>query len=83
MVNNNTLTYQITREQVDDFKPGCRIPSCQLKVKWTSTEEPTDLIHTVKLLGAKEPFNFFSIALECWSLLEGKLLTISVFNFLG
>jgi len=48
--------------QVDRFVPGRRVPSCQLHVKWTGQQEqPVELVHRVKLQGAKEPFNFFMI----------------------
>ena len=50
------------RRQVDQFAPGQWVPSCQLYVKWTGQQEqPVELVHRVELLGAKEPFNFFSI----------------------
>ena len=55
---------QITKGQVDQFAPSCGVPSCHLYVKWTGKcEEPEELVHKVKLLGAKEPFNFFFIKL--------------------
>ena len=54
--------FQITKRQVDRFEPGRRVPSCQLYVKWTGhQEQPVELAHRVKLLGAKKPFNFFLI----------------------
>ena len=50
------------KRQVDQFAPGHWVPSCQLYVKWTrKQEQPEELVHRVKLVGAKEPFNFFSI----------------------
>ena len=56
------LIFQIMRRQVDQFAPGQWVPSCQLSVEWTKEQEnPTKLVHRVKLVGAKEPFNFFSI----------------------
>jgi len=34
-------------------------------VKWTGQQEqPVELVHRVKLLGAKEPFNFFMIRIQ-------------------
>ena len=54
------ITWQITKSQVDRFIPGGRVPSCQLYLKWTGQQEqPVELLHRVKLLGAKEPNNFF------------------------
>lgn len=51
---------QVTKHQVDQFVPGCQVPSCQLFVKWTGQQgPPVELAHSVDLLGVKEPFNFF------------------------
>ena len=53
---------QITKDQVDHFVPGSQVPSCQLYVEWTrQQEQPVQLMYRVKLLGAKEPNNFFLI----------------------
>ena len=53
---------QISKNQVDHFVPGSQVPSCQLYVEWTrQQEQPVQLMHRVKLLGAKEPNNFFLI----------------------
>jgi len=50
------------KRQVDQFAPGHWVPSCQLSVEWTrEQEQPIKLVHRVKLVMAKEPFNFFSI----------------------
>ena len=59
----NNYFIQITKCQVDQFVPGRRVPSCQLNVKriGQQAEQSVDLVHRVELLGAKEPFNFFSI----------------------
>ena len=55
---------QISKNQVDHFVPGSQLPSCQLYVEWTGQQErPMQLIYRVKLLGAKEPNNFFLIRL--------------------
>ena len=56
---------QITKEQVNNFVPNCEDPNyCQLNVKWIGQQEqPEELMHRVKLLGAKEPFDFFVIRL--------------------
>jgi len=57
------------RHQVDHFIPGHWVPSCQLSVEWTrEQEQPIKLVHRVKLVGAKEPFNFFSIQSPAMSL---------------
>ena len=46
--------------EVDTFKKGKRIPSCQL-IAECETERPTTLKHLVKLRGAKAPHNTFTI----------------------
>ena len=53
---------QITKFEIDRFVPGKRIPCCQLYVKWNGQQEQSaELLYSVKLLGAKEPSNFFYI----------------------
>ena len=49
---------------MDSFKPGQRIPSCQLTAGWTKENKPSQLIYKVTLEGAKEPSNFFHIVLD-------------------
>jgi len=50
--------------EVDCFVPGKRVPSCQLYVKRNRQQEQSDeLSYSIKLVGAKEPFNFFYICL--------------------
>jgi len=57
-----TFVKQITKNQVDRFVPGCRVPSCQLYVQWSGQQQqPMELVHRVDLLGAKQPYNFFFI----------------------
>jgi len=53
---------------VDSYKPGQGIPSCQLTAEWTNEGKPSRLIHKVTLEGAKEPFNYFRIVLDCNSI---------------
>ena len=61
------------KRQVDQFAPGHWVPSCQLYVKWTrKQEQPEELVHRMKLVGAKEPFNFFSIQSPAMSPPQGK-----------
>lgn len=52
---------QITKQQVNEFTPGQRIPCCQVQVKLEKDKKPVELEHKVKLLGAKKDFNFFTI----------------------
>ena len=64
MVSLKIFYVQITKDQVDYFVPGSQVPSCQLYVEWTKQQEqPVQLIHRVKLLGAKGPNNVFFIRL--------------------
>ena len=55
---------QITKQQVDSFSPGWRVPSCQLTAEWTKQSKPVQLTHKVILKGAKEPNNYFIIVLD-------------------
>ena len=55
------IEFQIEKREVDSFKEGKRIPSCQLMVKCDS-EQVTDLeLQPVNLKGAREPYNIFTI----------------------
>ena len=55
---------QIAKEDVDSFKPGLQLPSCQLELKWNGRNKPGDLTYMVELQGAKKPKNFFHILLR-------------------
>ena len=55
---------QIERKEVDDFKKGKPIPSCQLMAT-CETERPTTLKHLVTLSGAKYPHDTFTIYRPC------------------
>ena len=59
------ILLQITKQEVDSFKPGQQIPTCQLLVEWTENEtvRPVNLTFTVDLKGASEPINYFRIDL--------------------
>ena len=50
---------------VDNYEPGKNmIPSCQLSAEFlspTKGEKIPSLVYSVKLLGAKEPYNMFLI----------------------
>ena len=55
---------QISKWEVDTFKPGHRVPACQLLLKWGGVQEqPVELMYRINLLGAKEPFNYTLIFL--------------------
>lgn len=54
---------QITKKQVDTFKPGQqekRVPYCRLQMK-LKAKNVIELVHNVELKGAKSPFDFFTI----------------------
>ena len=57
---------QITKKQVDTFKPGQqgqqenRVPYCRLQMK-LKAKNFIELVHNVELKGAKSPFDFFTI----------------------
>ena len=59
---------QITKEAVDSYKTGQRIPSCQLTAEWTKQSKPLQSTHQVTLEGAKEPYNYLFIVLDCDSI---------------
>lgn len=52
---------QIEKQQVDEFKPGQRVPYCRLQVTFDKDKKPVELTHKVKLLGTKSPHDFFTI----------------------
>ena len=73
---NYIFFLQITKDQVDHFVPGSQVPSCQLYVEWTrQQEQPVQLMYRVKLLGAKEPNNFFLIRIP---VPQGEHVTVTV-----
>ncbi len=62
------------KKHVDQFKPGQSIPHCHLKAKVTSDHEvsPPELLHKVKLVGAKDPFKFITLNLVLQQTLPGQ-----------
>ena len=77
--------FQMLKEKVDRFEPSSpdqqgpmksgRIPSCHLQAKWIFRDEPpVDLSRKVKLIGAKEPNDFFLLTIDCGALqTQGKI----------
>ena len=57
------ICFQIIKKKVDNFKPGQMIPSCQLNATIVSvqTSKVPSLEYCVKLLGAKKPYDMFTI----------------------
>ena len=65
---------QITQMDVDSYHPGQLIPSCQLYL--TPRKEATDMMYQVKLLGARETFDYFLI--ERKVMMNGKQIVMIV-----
>jgi len=75
---------QIVKYEVDWFVPGKRVPSCQLYVKWNGQQEQSDeLLYSIKLIGAKEPFNFFYIYPTASTPLPGTCLLSAIIIWYG
>ena len=58
------FSIQVTKASVDNYKPRKLIPHCELSAEFESDiAEPrvTPLRYQLKLLGAKEPYNMFTI----------------------
>ena len=53
---------QITKAEVDQFKPELEIPHCSLRLCWTGGDKIKPLLHKVALRGAKSPKDFFYLA---------------------
>ncbi len=56
------------KKHVDQFKPGQSIPHCHLKAEVS----PPELLHQVKLVGAKDPFKFITLNLVLQQTLPGQ-----------
>ena len=69
---------QVTKAQVDsyNFMPKQQIPSCQLMAVWNGKSKPSRLIHKVTLEGAKKPFNYLRIVLDCDIISPTGILTL-------
>ena len=62
----NLYPHQISKEDVDNFKPDERIPppKCVLLVEWDlEGQKPVRLRYKIKFIGAKEP-NLFHLSLN-------------------
>ena len=55
---------QITKEDVDDYRPGQGIPSCQLLARIVDQNTTEPLQHTITLNGAKPPNTFFTLFID-------------------
>ncbi|XP_064392749.1 ankyrin-2-like isoform X2 [Halichondria panicea] len=67
----------VTKKHVDQFKPGQRIPHCHLNAELTINDEmsPAKLLHQVKLVGAKFPYNIVTLNLVLQRSLSGAAAT--------
>ena len=61
MANGTHFVFQITKAEVDQFKPKLEIPYCLLDLRWTGGEELKPLLHRVTLKGARPPKDYFYI----------------------
>jgi len=61
LISRLFIHIQVKKWQVDNYRGGQRVPHCQLRLQWTRGEPPVVLYHKLKLIGAKEPFNFLTI----------------------
>ena len=61
----SNLLPQVTKQQVDSYKPGKLPPCCQLHITKISlgTMILATVYHKVKLIGAKRPHDVFTIVL--------------------
>ena len=50
---------QVLKKHVDSYKPGRRIPRCQLSAMFVESDKQNipPLQYQVKLIGAKDPYN--------------------------
>ena len=63
--------YQISKKDVDSFKPGKCVSKCELIVIWDpkqKDQKPERLLHKINLKGASELCNYFHLKLDpAWS----------------
>ncbi len=76
--NYYIISIQVMKKNVDQFKPGQSIPHCHLKAKLTSNHEVSapELLHQVKLVGAKDPFKFITLNLILQQTLPGQNIPV-------
>ena len=55
------LAFQVTKEEVDSYLPGKRIPHCELAAHPLRVPV-TRLVHRLVLVGAKPPRNKFTLS---------------------
>ena len=64
-----SFCFQITKKHVDNYQPRRRIPHCELSARMaTSKTDLAPLHYRVKMIGAKEPYNRFTIVMDHSSL---------------
>ena len=77
VIRLNVYCYvQITKEDIDGYRTGQGILSCQLIAEWTKQSKPSRFIHKVILEGAKKPFNYLRIVLDCDIISPTGILTL-------
>ena len=55
------IVLQVTKDEVDSYLPGKRIPHCELAAYFVG-ESVTRLVYQLVLLGAKPPRNKFTLS---------------------
>ena len=59
------IHHQISKKDVDNFKPGKCVPKCELIVVWDlEDKKPVRLLYKVRLKGASESCNYFYLNLN-------------------
>ena len=60
-----SFCFQITKKHVDNYQPRRRIPHCELSARMaTSKTDLAPLHYRVKMIGAREPYNRFTIVMD-------------------
>ena len=59
------ISFQVTKQQVDQFEHGKVPPGCQLLAHFSSQKKNNipDVSYQINLRGAKSPYNYFVITL--------------------
>ena len=72
------LPFQITKQEIDQFRLDTVFPSCLVELRWTGGKQvpPERLCHQVTLKGAKSPA-FFHIRHDPQTTGEGNSITYS------
>ena len=59
--------HQISKQAVDNFKPGRCVPKCELIVAWDpkrKNQKPERLLHKVNIKGASKSCSYFYLIID-------------------